>query len=143
MQTSKSSLRKDIVDRNGVIIATNIRSYSLFANPKSILDAKKTSEKITKLFPDLKKQEVLEKLSNKEINFIWLKRKINPAKIKDIDKIGDPGLGYKEEEIRIYPHGTLFAHILGFVSIDGVGLAGIERSFDELLKDKNSKLIFL
>lgn len=138
LQTSKSSLRKDIVDRNGVIIATNIRSYSLFANPKSILDAKKTSEKITKLFPDLKKQEVLEKLSNKEINFIWLKRKINPAKIKDIDKIGDPGLGYKEEEIRIYPHGTLFAHILGFVSIDGVGLAGIERSFDELLKDKNS-----
>jgi cell division protein FtsI (penicillin-binding protein 3) len=134
-QVFNLSLRKDIVDRNGVIIATNIKAYSLFAKPKSILDVNKATEKITKIFPDLKKKEVLEKLSNKETNFVWLKRKINPARIKDIDKIGDPGLGYKEEEVRIYPHGSLFSHILGFVDIDGIGLSGIERSYNNFLKD--------
>jgi cell division protein FtsI (penicillin-binding protein 3) len=131
--------RKDITDRYGVIIATNIASYSFFANPQKILDAKKAAMAVIKIFPDLKKQEVLEKLSQKNTSFVWLKRRITPNKIKDIDKIGEPGLSYKQEDIRIYPHGNLFSHLLGFTNIDGNGIAGLEKAYDDFLKNQDEE----
>ncbi len=124
--------RREIVDRNGELLAMNLNTVSLFANPKIILDVEETAEGLHRIFPDLDKAELLEDLQ-KERSFIWVKRNIHPREQDAVMELGQPGLNFLEEEKRLYPYGEQVAHVLGTVGTDGYGLAGIEKQFEKTL----------
>lgn len=126
--------RADITDRNGVILATNLLTHSLYADPKRVLDANEAATKLVELFPELRRSEVKAKLSS-NARFVWIKRKLTPAQMYEVNKIGIPGLAFQSEEQRVYPQGRLVAHAVGYVDIDGKGLAGVEHYFDQRLRD--------
>ncbi len=132
--------RNEIVDRNGSILAVDLGIVSLYAIPKLIFDPNYAAEKLVKIFPDLKKEELKKILSNGK-NFAWIKRNITPKQQYEVNNLGIPGLEFEKGSKRIYPQGNLFSHVLGYVDTDGNGLAGIEKQFDSVLKDsKNGKM---
>ena len=128
--------RADILDRNGVLLATSLTTASLYANPRQILDADEATQKLTRLLPGLKPAKVLKRLSTNK-SFIWIKRNLTPRQQYDINALGIPGLYFQHEESRVYPHGRLASHVLGFTDIDNHGLAGIEHSMDANLRESS------
>ena len=126
--------RADIVDRNGVLLATTLVTPSLFANPKQIQDAHGVARKLVGVLPDLDESEVFAKLASDK-SFVWLKRQLTPRQELAVNRLGIPGLQFQDEERRIYPKGNLTAHVVGYTGIDNKGLAGMERGLDEVLRD--------
>lgn len=127
--------RADIVDRNGIMLATSLTTASVYANPKVMLDKQAAFQKLSQTFPELDKTELKNKL-NMEKNFVWIKRNLTPSEQYKVNALGIPGIYFQDEEKRIYPHKNLFAHELGFVNVDGVGTAGIEKQFNNFLTHK-------
>jgi cell division protein FtsI (penicillin-binding protein 3) len=124
--------RADIRDRNGVLLATTLKTASLFADTKLISDPQETAQGLVKIFPDLSFGDVLQKLQSGK-RFVWIRRSIMPAEQYAILELGQPGLEFRYEDRRVYPQGRLLSHFVGYTSIDNDGQAGIERSFDRLL----------
>jgi cell division protein FtsI (penicillin-binding protein 3) len=125
--------RADIVDRNGVLLATSLNTASLYANPRQILDAREAADKLARILPGITAGEAMSKLSS-DRSFVWLKRHLTPRQQYAVNALGIPGLYFQREERRVYPQGKLFAHVLGFAGTDGTGLAGIEKTFDDTLR---------
>jgi cell division protein FtsI (penicillin-binding protein 3) len=126
-------MRADIIDRNGVLLARSLKTPSLYADPALIADTEAVARDLVRVLPDLNYGDVLQRLQRKG-RFVWIKRNISPSDQYEILKLGHPGLNFKDEAHRIYPQGALTAHVVGFTDVDGNGLAGIERSFNDLLK---------
>ncbi|MFZ5779612.1 MAG: peptidoglycan D,D-transpeptidase FtsI family protein [Pseudomonadota bacterium] len=129
---SIQSERADIVDRQGAVLATSVPVVSAFVNPRLLLDAPDAARKIATALPDLKYEDVLAKLEEDK-TFVFIKRGLSPREHDRVNRLGIPGLEFQSEERRIYPQGTAAAHILGYASIDNLGLAGVERYFDQQL----------
>ena len=125
--------RSDIVDRNGVLLATNLPTASLYADPHDVIDAQEAAVMLGTVLPDLDYDDLVRKLSS-DRGFIWIKRNLTPRQQADIHSLGIPGVGFMHEERRIYPQGALTAHVVGFTDIDRQGLAGVEQSFDHDLQ---------
>jgi len=126
-----AAARPDLIDRNGEVMATDIRSVSLFAEPRRIVDPDEATEKLASVLPDLDAERVRKSLAT-NAGFVWLKREITRAEQKAIHALGIPGVGFRWENKRFYPSGTTASHILGLVNIDNEGLAGAERFIDGL-----------
>ena len=122
--------RPDVVDRNGVLLASDIQVPSLFADPRKIVDLDETIELLTATLPELDARELRRKLTQ-ERAFVWLKRQVSPAQRAAIHGLGIPGVGFRNETLRVYPKRRLASHVLGFVDIDSRGLAGIEKYLDD------------
>ncbi len=134
--------RADIVDRNGVLMASSLTTPSLFANPREVrkvLDAADAAKQIVSLLPELNEDDVRAKLELDRA-FIWLRRGLTPTQQQTIHNAGIPGLYFQREERRIYPQGPLAAHILGFTGMDNEGLTGIEKYSDDLLLNSRQPL---
>lgn len=129
--------RKDILDRNGNLLAANLSTVSIYANPKKILNIEKTAAKLSRAIPELSTKKIKEKLSSQR-SFVWIKRNVTPKEQQKINNLGLPGIYYEVSEKRAYPYGNLFSHVLGYVGLDGKGLAGIEKQYDPYLKDFSS-----
>ena len=130
-------LRADIIDRNGVQLATSHIKHDLVANPKEITKNKKEiSKKISEILPELTYEDVLKKLESKK-SFVYLKRPISPKKLNRIVEIGEPKISSKKRYVRYYPHQEHASHILGGVNVDNQGIKGIENKFNKTLKDEN------
>ena len=121
--------RPDIVDRNGEVLATDIKTASLFAEPRRIVDADEALEKISSVLPDLDYEQTYNKLKS-GTGFVWLKRQLSPKQQNDIMQLGIPGIGFRTEKRRFYPGGPTASQILGLVNIDNQGIAGIEKYID-------------
>ena len=124
--------RADIVDRNGALLATTLKTVSLYADSRLIADAKVSAEKLVQIFPHLKYGDVLQKLQSGK-RFDWIKRNISPEQQYQVLQIGEPGLEFEEAFKRFYPQGELVAHLLGYSNVDTQGLSGVERSFNRHL----------
>jgi cell division protein FtsI (penicillin-binding protein 3) len=124
-----ATARPDIVDRNGAILATDVKAASLFGEPRRIIDKDEAIELLTATVPDLDEVEVRERLSSRK-GFVWLKREITPKQQQDIHKLGIPGIGFLRENKRVYPTGNEVAHLIGLVNIDNQGIAGMEKWLD-------------
>lgn len=126
--------RADILDRNGALLATTLKTASLYADSVLIADPKNTAEKLVQVFPDLQYGDVLQKLQSGR-RFTWLKRNVTPEQQYKVLEIGEPGLEFREAYRRFYPQGELTSHLVGYGSIDFQGLSGIERSFNNYLNE--------
>jgi cell division protein FtsI (penicillin-binding protein 3) len=124
-----ATARPDIVDRNGEILATDVKAPSLFGEPRRIIDKDEAIELLTATLPDLDTGEVRDRLSSKK-GFVWLKREINAQQQQDIHRLGIPGIGFLRENKRVYPTGNEVAHLIGLVNIDNQGIAGMEKWLD-------------
>jgi cell division protein FtsI (penicillin-binding protein 3) len=128
-QDAIATSRPDILDRNGMIIATDVKTPSLFAEPRKLIDVDEAVELLTAVMPDLDATEVRERLSSKR-GFVWLKREITPKQQQEIHRLGIPGVGFLTENKRVYPNGPTVSHEIGLVNVDNQGIAGIEKWLD-------------
>jgi cell division protein FtsI (penicillin-binding protein 3) len=127
---SIAASRPDLLDRNGEILATDIKMSSLYAEPRNILDPDEATELITSVLPDLDAAATRKKLAG-DAGFVWLKREITPTQQKQIHDLGIPGVGFMTESRRFYPGGPTAAHIVGLVNVDNQGIAGMEKYVED------------
>lgn len=135
--------RADIVDRNGAVLATNLVTQSLYAQPPLMIDPAKAADDLMKIFPDLDHDRLKKDFTAGKRKFLWVKRKISPEQRQAVHDLGEPGLLFGPREMRLYPNGKLAAHILGGANFgkEGVnaaevkGVAGVEKHFDDMLTD--------
>src|SRR5271156_3547121 len=125
-----SGARPDLLDRNGQILATDVRTLSVFAEPRRIIDKDEAVELITAVLPDVDAKELRERLSSKK-GFVWVKRQVTPKEQQEIFHLGLPGVGFVPENKRVYPNGPIGAHVIGFVDKDNIGIAGMEKYLDQ------------
>ena len=131
--------RNNIIDRNGNILAVDLSVSSIYANPSKIIDIKEAAKKISEVLTDIKFESLYSQFRSGK-KFIWIKRSATPKEVYQINKLGIPGIMFQNSNRRIYPHGNLLSHVLGYVGVDGKGLAGIEKYFDkDLISEKNSQ----
>ena len=135
----KHNGRADIVDRNGVLMATSLSTASLFANPRLVLDPEQAALKLATALPDID-VKVIEKKLRSNRGFVWLKRHLTPRQQYAVNRLGIPALNFQREARRMYPMGSLAAHALGFTDIDNKGLTGIERYFDKELRTRQDNM---
>lgn len=134
--------RADILDRNGRILATNLQTYSLYAQPPLMVNPAHAAQELAKIFPDLDGKRLLADLTGPR-KFLWIKKKLSPEQMQQVHDIGEPGLLFGPREMRLYPNGRLAAHVLGgstfgaegVHSAEVIGTAGVERAFDAFLRD--------
>lgn len=125
-------LRKNIVDRNGVILATQLITASVYANPKLIIDAEEAAKKLHEILPYIPYKTLISRLKS-EKSFIWIERHISPKVQNAIHCCGIPGVYLQQDQKRVYPQGAAFSHVIGKCDIDGVGVSGVEQYFDSFL----------
>ncbi|MGH6760004.1 MAG: peptidoglycan D,D-transpeptidase FtsI family protein [Phyllobacterium sp.] len=122
--------RPDLLDRNGEVLATDIKTASLFAEPRRIVDPDETIEMLSTVLPDLDWEQTYRRLKS-GAGFIWIKRELTPRQQSQIMALGLPGIGFRTEKSRFYPGGPTASHILGLVNIDNQGIAGLEKYIDD------------
>ncbi|MDF2965916.1 MAG: penicillin-binding protein [Rickettsiaceae bacterium] len=133
--------RKEIIDRNGNLLAVNLATASLYANPKKIIDPSEATTKLAKIIPTLDKAKLLKDLRS-DRTFIWIKRDLTPNEQYAIHNLGIPGFYFEKEYKRVYTYGNLLSHTLGFVGRDDNGLAGVEKHFDKFLTNQDMSVEF-
>ena len=135
--------RADIADRNGVLLASSLPTVSLHARPDDLRNAKVDVEsaaaKLVEALPDLDLEETIEHLSSSR-QFVYLKRNLTPRQQYDVNALGIPGLLFEKGERRIYPHGNLVSHVVGMTDVDNKGIAGIEKRFENALRESHEPL---
>ncbi len=124
-----AAARPDILDRNGEVLATDIKVLSVFAEPRRIIDKDEAVELITAALPDVNAKELRTKLGSHK-GFVWVKRAVTPKEQAEIFHLGLPGIGFLPENKRVYPNGPIAAHVLGFANLDGIGISGLEKYID-------------
>ena len=130
-----SLLRRDIVDRDGILISRNVKSYHAAINPKLIKNKENFLIKLRLNFPEIQIKEIEAKL--KENKYFYFKRRITQNEKEKLWRLGDKAIIFEPFQSRIYTHANLFSHIIGQVDYDNYGISGIEKYFDKELKDKN------
>jgi len=121
--------RPDILDRNGEILATDIKTASLYAEPRKIVDPDETIEMLSTVLPDLDWEATYKRLKS-GAGFVWVKRGLTPKQQSQIMALGVPGIGFRTEKRRFYPGGPTASHVLGLVNVDNQGIAGMEKYID-------------
>jgi cell division protein FtsI (penicillin-binding protein 3) len=130
-EATLSTRRPVVTDRDGRQLATDIHTTSIFAEPRKMIDADEAAELLTKAMPDINADELHEKL-NKDTGFIWIKREISPREQTMVHRLGIPGVGFLNEQRRVYPNGPLVSHAIGSVNVDNTGIAGFEQYLDKI-----------
>ncbi len=128
-----------IYDRNGNILAMNRDRPSVYAIPSDIEAPAATSKKLSMILG--LSQATLRHRLTKKSNFVWLKRKISPEQMSQIETLKIKGIRAVMESQRIYPRGALFGHLIGFVGLDNQGLEGIEQKQDSTLSGTEGAII--
>ena len=134
--------RADIVDRNGRILATNMLTHALYVQTRDLVDPKRVAHELAVIFPEQKEDDLLRRFTDGR-SFLWIRKVLSPEQMQKVHEIGDPGLFFGPREMRLYPNGTLAAHVLGgasfgaegVASAEVIGTAGIEKFMDARLRD--------
>jgi len=124
--------RRDVVDRNGIILARNINIYSAGVRPKLIKNKKKFLLKIKLIFPELDIKNIENKINNNK--FFYLKKRLTPEEKDKLWLLGNKAFVFESKPFRIYPQKNLFSHVLGQIDDNNIGISGIEKFFDKNLK---------
>ena len=134
--------RADIVDRNGRVLATNMLTHALYAQTRDMVDPPRVARELAAIFPELDEATLLRRFTDGR-SFMWVRKVLSPEQVQMVHEIGDPGLLFGPREMRLYPNGTLAAHVLGGASFGAegvgsaevIGTAGIEKAMDLRLRD--------
>ncbi|MFK4875250.1 penicillin-binding transpeptidase domain-containing protein, partial [Novosphingobium sp. ZW T3_23] len=137
--------RGEIVDRNGVPLAREFRTYSLWFNPKAMSEGSslihtpaEVADGLIRIFPDLDRAELIAKLSSGKPGY--LRKSILPEDANKVHALGEPALEYPQEATRFYPQGSMAASVLGYVDTFGKGQVGMEQAFDKQLTSPEGRM---
>ncbi|MCY3875752.1 MAG: penicillin-binding protein 2 [Rhodobacteraceae bacterium] len=133
--------RAEIHDRNGNLLAVNVKATTLAAVPADLANRGGTVRALSRIFPDLDADGLLSDFNSKR-KFVWVRKELSPEQHQAVHDIGEPGLVFGERLIRFYPNGRLAAHVLGGVrngreglgGVELVGVGGVEGYFDNELR---------
>ncbi len=128
-QEQIAASRPDIVDRNGVLLATDVPATAVYADPSILVDVDDAVDRLSVAIPDLLRDDLRDRLDDTS-RFEWIARDLTPSQRDTLMQQGIPGVGFLEESRRFYPSGRVAAHVLGAVNVDHEGLEGIERYLD-------------
>lgn len=131
--------RADIVDRNGILLATNLPTVNLYAKPNLIADPADAAKRLTEVLPDLTYKEVYDKLASGK-KFVYVDRNLTPREQQEVNALGLVGVDFEDASRRIYPQGALAAHVVGATDLDNNGIAGIELTFNDKLNEGGKPL---
>jgi cell division protein FtsI (penicillin-binding protein 3) len=131
--------RATITDRNGEILAISLPTAALYANPREMINAAETAHKLKQALPRLQEEQIAQRLSEGK-QFVYLARQLTPREQLAVNKLGIPGVYFEPTERRRYPMGRTASQVLGGVDVDGQGVAGVERYFNERLRTDPSPL---
>lgn len=142
ISTSIAAGRADITDRNGNILATNLSTHAVYVQTKDLIDPARVATELANIFPELNAKDLLRRFTDGR-SFLWVRKVLSPEQMQAVHDIGDPGVLFGPREMRLYPNGTLAAHILGGAtfgaegvhSAEVIGMAGIEKAMDARLRD--------
>ncbi len=124
-----SGARPELLDRDGGVLAQDIKTMSVFAEPRRLIDKDEAVELLSAVLPDIDATDLRKRLGSKK-GFVWVKRGITDKQQGEVFRLGLPGVGFLPENKRIYPNGPVGAHVLGFTNTDNQGIAGIEKWVD-------------
>jgi len=131
--------RAMVTDRNGEILAISLPTAGLYANPREMIDTDDAAQKLKSVLPRLDLEMVRARLAS-EKQFVYLARNLTPNEHLAVNNLGIPGIYFQSTERRRYPQGRVAAHVLGGVDVDARGVAGVERAFDQSLRDSAEPL---
>ena len=132
------SYRADIVDRNGAILASSLPTYSFYVKPYEVKDKDSFISNVLSIFPSLSYKNLSNILDSSK-KFVPIKHDISPDEQLAVSEMGVPGVAFVEGKKRVYPHGALFAHMIGYISKEKMkGVSGIERAYDGYLRDSEN-----
>ncbi|MEM8838696.1 MAG: penicillin-binding protein 2 [Pseudomonadota bacterium] len=122
--------RPDLVDRNGEVMAKDLTTFSLYADPTRVKFPQKVVSRLKSVLPELEEDRIVKRL-NSQSRFVWIDRELTPLQHQRILDLGLPGLGFHTETRRFYPGGRVASHVVGHVNIDNTGIAGFEKFVDD------------
>lgn len=131
--------RADLLDRNGVLLATTVRAFALTAQPDRVWNAHETAARLVQLFPDMDRAATERRLSDHEHRLVYLRRGLTPNQRAAVLSLGLGGIGFETEDRRVYPNGPLAAQALGFTDVDLRPLAGVERGLDAIIRQNGAE----
>lgn len=123
--------RGSILDRNGQELALSLPARAVYARPQLVSDPGKEARKVAaalRLTP-----ADVRAAFKKPDPFVYLARGVDPARAAALERQDLPGIGFLPETKRYYPGGALAPQVLGFVGVDGTGLAGVEQQYQSTL----------
>lgn len=129
--------RGEILDRNGLLLAKTITTQSVYARPNEVVDRWAVAQALGKILGVPSK--TLGAVLDPKKRFVWVARKISDAQAQAIKDGMLPGIYLDAENSRQYPQGHMAGQLLGFVNVDGRGIEGVERSFNDLLAPSSAK----
>jgi cell division protein FtsI (penicillin-binding protein 3) len=134
--------RGDILDRNGNLLAYSVDAGSVFADPSQIEDPEGTAVKVCRAldYCDGNDRALIVKNLRRSGQFAYLARKVSPAEEQRVRALAIKGIGIVNESRRFYPKRELLSHVLGYVGLDNAGLAGLESSFDSLIRGRAGRV---
>ena len=130
-------LRRDIVDRNGILLSRNVKSFHAAINPKLIKNKENFLIKLRLNFPELSVKQIEKDLHKGK--YFYLKKRITQSEKEKLWALGEKGVIFEPFQSRIYTHSKLFSHVIGQVDYENYGLSGVERYFDKELKNESLK----
>ena len=134
------ALRAMVTDRNGEILALSLPTSGLYGNPRVVIDPADVAHKLKAVLPRLDERQVAARLADQTHQFVYLARQVTARERLAINGLGIPGLEFQNTERRQYPQGRVAAHVIGGVDVDERGVAGVERQFEQRLRDDSAPL---
>jgi cell division protein FtsI (penicillin-binding protein 3) len=131
--------RGSLIDRNGVVLARNGDSLSLYAVPKEVTDVGSTARRLARLV-DLPARTLRHKLTARR-QFVWITRQQSMDLLPRLTELDLPGIYWQAESCRYYLRGDAFQSALGLVGIDDVGLEGLEYRYDRTLRGESGRFL--
>ena len=128
-------LRRDIVDRNGILVSRNVKSFHAAVNPKLIKNKENFLIKIRLNFPELSVKQIEKNLDKGK--YFYLKKRLTQNEKETLWSLGEKGIIFEPFQFRIYTHGNLFSHVIGQVDYDNYGISGVEKYLDKELKNES------
>jgi len=127
--------RGDIIDREGHPLARTIDAWTISLHPNKVIGSKlELARTLARLMPE-KDAAAYFAMLRSDKTFYYLRRRAPPRLVQAVNDIGEPGLAIDREPDRLYPQTSLAAHVVGYTDVDGQGMAGAERAFQDLLSD--------
>lgn len=133
--------RGNITDRNGVVLAGNSLSYSVFARARAVSDKSGTAKVLSDIF-ESDYSSLYEKLQKVNASEITVAKRVKKDRIEELLTYDLDGIYYSRDNERLYPYGDLLSRVIGFTSSDNSGITGIEKYYDKFLSGKNGELLY-
>lgn len=139
-QYTVNAKRGKILDRNEIELATSLIEKTIYANPKLIISAEDEAETLSKIL-DMDAASIEERLGNKDLGFVYIKRQVSAEIAELINQLNLPGIYTQNETKRYYPQNDLAAAVIGFTGLDNNGLDGVELEYEKILRGIDGKYV--